>query len=120
LGVLASWSVLASEMPRPAAWLLAAIAPIYAVVVTRRYLGGSLRVVVWEANGAVVRVDGAVVDRVSLHWRGPLASLRYRDDTGRRRHLLWWPDTLPAPRRRELRLAAATGASGTDLGSMAP
>jgi toxin CptA len=40
------------------------------------------------------------------HLRGPLAALLAFDERGRRRRLLWWPDTLPAPARRRLRLAS--------------
>lgn len=43
-------------------------------------------------------VDGLPVDALDLHWRGPLAFLRYRDATGRRQRLAWWPDTLRVPR----------------------
>jgi toxin CptA len=39
-----------------------------------------------------------------LYIRGPLASLRGQDETGRIQRHLWWPDTLPADARRQLRL----------------
>ena len=42
---------------------------------------------------------------MSLHWRGPLAFMRFRGSDGGIRHLGWWPDTLDARARRELRLA---------------
>ena len=38
--------------------------------------------------------------------RGPLAALQGRDELGRRKRYVWWPDTLPAAARRQLRLAA--------------
>jgi toxin CptA len=44
--------------------------------------------------------------QVRVNFRGPLASLTGRDATGRMRRCLWWPDTLPAPARRQLRLVA--------------
>ncbi|MDQ3617279.1 MAG: hypothetical protein M3374_00895, partial [Pseudomonadota bacterium] len=61
-------------------------------------------------------------DRVSgfeVHWRGPLAFARWRDSQGARQWLVWWPDTLPAGPRRELRLAVSTGASSRHVTSMA-
>jgi toxin CptA len=40
-----------------------------------------------------------------VRWRGPLAFLRWRDPDGRARRLVFWPDTLPAAARGELKLA---------------
>lgn len=37
--------------------------------------------------------------------RGPLATLQACDERGRRQRYVWWPDTLPADARRQLRLA---------------
>ena len=42
----------------------------------------------------------------SLGFRGPLASLAWTAADGRRRRLLWWPDTLPSAARRQLHLVA--------------
>ena len=42
---------------------------------------------------------------VNVRWRGPLATLEGRDPAGKLRRLAWWPDTLPPPARRALRLA---------------
>lgn len=44
--------------------------------------------------------------QVRILFRGPLASLVGRDGLGQGRRLLWWPDTLPASARRQLRLVA--------------
>ena len=46
---------------------------------------------------------------VNVRWRGPLATLGVRDEAGKLRRLSWWPDTLPPPARRALRLAAGRG-----------
>jgi toxin CptA len=51
----------------------------------------------------------ALVD-LSVGWRGPLAGVSGRDPAGKLRHLAFWPDTLPAPARRALRLAAGRSA----------
>ncbi len=48
-------------------------------------------------------------DALELLERGPLLVLRWRKGK-RRGQLLFWPDTLPRARRRELRLAVRAGA----------
>jgi toxin CptA len=47
---------------------------------------------------------------LTVSWRGPLASVVGRDPAGKLRHLAFWPDTLPPPARRALRLAAGRSA----------
>jgi toxin CptA len=47
------------------------------------------------------------LDRVAVGLRGPLATLAGTDAQGHRQHLGWWPDTLDAAGRRQLRLAAS-------------
>jgi toxin CptA len=59
----------------------------------------------WVEAGAEV----ALAD-LTVGWRGPLASVVGRDPAGKLRHLAFWPDTLPAPARRALRLAAGRSA----------
>ena len=68
----------------------------------------------------VVYLDGVTLDQAALEWRGPLALLRYRDRDGRHRRRIWWPDTLDAAGRRELRLAWPVQAPTPDSRSMAP
>ena len=65
-------------------------------------------------------LDGRPLARCELAWRGPLAfvHLVYRD--GRHQRLVWWPDTLPAQRRRELRLAVAARHASRRDRPMAP
>lgn len=65
-------------------------------------------------------VDGIPVQGLVLQWRGPLAFLGWRDADGRMQRLSWWPDTLPADLRRELRLAAPAGVASRRSRSMAP
>jgi toxin CptA len=43
---------------------------------------------------------------LTVRWRGVLATVEWRDPAGKLRRLAWWPDTLPGPARRALRLAA--------------
>lgn len=65
------------------------------------WLGGDEPAYVTGATG-ICRLDG-----VGARLRGPLASLWGTDAQGRMRRLAWWPDTLDASGRRQLRLAAA-------------
>ena len=105
LGVLGAASVLASEMPGPAAWPLAAVALAHGAWLARRELSRSAQHLVWHAGRAPLLGGDPLQDAV-LTWRGPLAFLSWRDAAGRRRHLQWWPATLGDAARRELRLAA--------------
>jgi len=69
--------------------------------------------------GGTVSLDGRRLDDARLHWRGPILRLDWRE-AGRGYALLWWPDTLPPARRRELRLASAALAAPPRTESMAP
>ncbi len=105
LTVCACLSLLLSEMPVVLVWLAM---PSVLLLGARMILAESRRPgreLVIDAGGGVC-LDGHRLDGPRLHWRGPIVRLDWRE--GRRRHtLLWWPDTLPAAARRELRLASA-------------
>jgi toxin CptA len=100
-----------SGLPRPAA-----LAGAFAVVA---YAGTSLRrdarrphgVLAWRGETCEWHGPGGIerLATVNLRWRGPLATLSARDEAGKLRRLSWWPDTLPPPARRALRLAAGRG-----------
>ena len=47
-----------------------------------------------------------VLANLTVRWRGPIATLEARDEAGTLRRRSWWPDTLPPPARRALRLAS--------------
>jgi toxin CptA len=119
LGVMAAWSVLASELPPAAAWPLAFLAAGEGIRLARGTLGSPPRTLVWPFDG-MPTLDGVALREPELHWRGPLAFLRWRDAGGRVRRLTWWPDILPAAARRELRLAALEGSGAAPAASMAP
>jgi toxin CptA len=119
LGILGACAVLASEMPRPIDWLIAIAALSWGMREARAELARQPRQLIWAANGSL-GIDGDSVGRARLRWRGPIAFLDWRDGAGRRRVLAWWPDTLAAPQRRELRLAAARAVSSATRPSMAP
>ena len=119
LGVLAALSLVASEMPRLFAWPFALMTVIYTAWQVWRECRRQTHQLVWPIDGAPL-LDGLALQDAQLHWRGPLAFLRWHDGEGRRRHLAWWPDTLPSRSRRELRLAAASIAGTRRSASMAP
>ena len=120
IGLLAAFAVLASEMPRSAAWPVALAAALQGGWLARREQGRAAVAVVWDGQSGVVSVDGRAVADARLRWRGPLAFLQYRDHSGSRRRLAWWPDTLPARQRRELRLAAGNADATPAVPSVAP
>ncbi|MGI8561629.1 MAG: hypothetical protein ACR2J7_09410 [Luteimonas sp.] len=117
---LATVSVLASEMPRIAAWPLAVTTLVSGCCLARREWRRPQRELVFPVGDAPVLVDGRPAKDVALQWRGPLAFLSWQDGDGRRHRLAWWPDTLPGPRRRELRLAVPDRRAASRHPSMAP
>jgi toxin CptA len=119
-GVLASVSVFLSDMPRPAAWLLAAAVLGHALWLVDRESRRPVRSVVFPGNDLPVTVDGVPMEQVEVQWRGPLAFVSWKERDGRRLRLSWWPDTLPPARRRELRLAAGSLEAARGHRQMAP
>ena len=117
-GVLAAIAVLASDLQRPWSWIVAAAALGEGLRLARRHLRLRPRGLRWDPGGVVL--DGVVLHAPQLSSRGPLAVLRWRDRHGRIQRLAWWPDTLPAASRRELRLAAAVAATHGGRASVAP
>ena len=125
LGVLAAISFWLSALPLPSKTPLALLA-----------LGHGLWLAWREAHRPIfslcVAADGARLVMIfsdrSQHLsaptvlvRGPLACVSGRGEDGRTRWLLWWPDTLPAPSRRALRLTSGKRMvdSGPALATMA-
>ncbi|MEN1939478.1 hypothetical protein WCE41_03810 [Luteimonas sp. MJ246] len=102
--MLAPVAVLASELPRAAAWLLAAATALQGLHSAAREWRQAPRSLLFTADGRVL-VDDQEVTGLQLQWRGPLAFLSWREAEGRHGRLAWWPDTLPPRWRRELRLA---------------
>ncbi|MGN6513577.1 MAG: hypothetical protein ACTHKZ_08425 [Lysobacteraceae bacterium] len=119
LGLFAASSLLASEMPGGLAWPLAAFAAARGAWLAHRHRRQPARVLCWVA-GRPPELDGAPLSAAVLHWRGPLAFLRWRDASGRMRRLAWWPDTLPQAARRELKLVAQAAVDTPATPSMAP
>lgn len=110
---LAPLSVLASDLPRGWAWPLALAATVYAVRQARRYAAQPALALVLPACG------GTTVRHLRVEWRGPLARLEWSDPDGVRQRRLFWPDTLDARARRELRLAMMRREPAPDARSVA-
>jgi toxin CptA len=120
LTLAAPLAVLVSEMPRAAAWPLAVAAAVHGLCLLWREHRRARPVLAFRGEDAVVEVDGAAVTATEVCWRGPLAFVSWRDGHGRRHRLSWWPDTLPAASRRELRLAAPLPSQAGRAASVAP
>jgi len=119
LAAAAAFAVLASEMPRIAAWSVALACLAYGAWLARceaRRPSGELVV----ATGGRATVDGEAVDDLSIRWRGPAAFVQWRGAQGGRRRHVFLPDTLPASRRRELRLATPAALPARGAASVAP
>ncbi|UNK49639.1 hypothetical protein MNR01_00915 [Lysobacter sp. S4-A87] len=119
LGVLAALALIGSELPPPLSLPLALLAAGEGLRLARRERLRPTRLVVIGGDGTA-KVDGQAITALCVEWRGPLAFMRFRDVDGRSHRLAWWPDTLPAARRRELRLAAPVKAAAQKASSMAP
>jgi toxin CptA len=120
LGILAAFSILASEMPRLAAWPLALLVLAYGLWRAWRESRSPAHEFFFLGNDLAVMHDGLPIDLVEVQWRGPLAFVSWQGRDGRSRRLSWWPDTLPAARRRELRLAAGSLEASRNRLAMAP
>ena len=119
LSLLAPFSLLASDMPRAFAWPLAALVAIVGIVDAGRHARAPRVALAIPGGHAQATCDGQPMQDLRIDWRGPLAFLRWRDPAGRTRHLVFWPDTLPATSRRELRLAAMRMQPARDGASVA-
>lgn len=105
LAVLAPFCLLASDLPRGWALSLALIAGLVGIRDAWRYRQlPTLRLLIPAGRGAPT-CDGERTEYLLVQWRGPLAFLRWRDGDGRNRRVVFAADTLPAPARRELKLA---------------
>jgi toxin CptA len=123
LGVLAATAIVATDLSPLLAWPSACAAALYGGWLALREHRRPSHVLVM--SGLVTggdrqpHVDGERVDDFNVTWRGPLAFVRWRGAAGRCERCFWGPDTLPAPARRELRLALSRTAPARPSKSMA-
>jgi toxin CptA len=118
MGVLAGLCLPMSALTPALAWPLAFLLPAYAAWCARRDWRVPAATLVWRLGAAEARLlqDGrdTALAELTVRWRGPLATLGARDEAGKLRRLSWWPDTLPPPARRTLRLLAEAAAPRPD------
>jgi len=116
---LAPFSLIASDLPRGVAWPLALVVSVRAMLDARRYrMRPPQRLAIPSGRGAAT-CGGQRLDGLQLRWRGPLAFLRWRDAQGRGHRVSFWPDTLDAGMRRELRIAMQRREAASEGPSMA-
>jgi len=106
----------------PAAWGAPAglVLVGYTAAQVRRYRRAPPRVLVIPGRRGPAQVDGLPVSGLRVEWRGPLAWISWRRGRRGRHYLMFWPDTLPARQRRELRLAAGRAVVTPITPAMAP
>lgn len=119
LSVLVPIAVLASAMPRWAAWPLAMLAVLIGLRMAWREKAQPILELVVDAEGRAT-IGGTPVNAFNVDWRGPLAFIAWRDADGRRCRRSLLPDTLSSATRRELRLAIRAGGDGQARSSVAP
>lgn len=123
LAPLAAGSVMASGLPAGWRLLLAAVALLAGLTQAWREWRRPPLQLAWAHDGLwLADGQGRVrhVVRPLLREQGPLLVLSGRDAAGRHWRAAWWPDTLPRPLRRQLRLRSAVSPrSAIHLPSMA-
>ncbi|MBW8311897.1 MAG: hypothetical protein K0M64_07645 [Rhizobium sp.] len=110
IGLLAGLSLLLSALPASLRSPLAALAAAEGWRLARRERRRPPLSL--SATGAILRImnggeEGPVLHAPRLREQGPLTLLCATLPGGRRLRLAWWPDTLDAAGRRQLRLAVA-------------
>lgn len=120
LAMLAPLALLASALPRALAWPLALLALGHGLHAWRRQRRLAPRQLLWPGGPRLPSCDGRPMHGLRAHWRGGLVLLQWRDADGRRRSAVFWPDTLPAAARRELRLALLHAQAAPATTTVAP
>ncbi|MCD7097258.1 hypothetical protein [Stenotrophomonas sp. MMGLT7] len=118
--LLAPVSLWLSALPRPAACLLAPPALAWGAWLLLRESRRPRCELVIPAGAQPASVAGSGVADLQVRWRGPVAFVGWRRADGRRGRLVFWPDTLPSPARRELRLAVAARRASSRAPAVAP
>ncbi|MBD3825687.1 MULTISPECIES: hypothetical protein [Stenotrophomonas] len=119
LAMLVPWALSMSDLPSPHWQWVAGTVVMASLVEAAGQVRRRPRHLLVPPGEAAVMVDGRPVEAFVVRFRGPLVQLRWRQ--GWRRHaLLFWPDTLSAAQRRELRLAVGTRCISRSRRAMAP
>ncbi|MBB3802314.1 toxin CptA [Xanthomonas arboricola] len=120
LAVLALCAVWRSGVPLWLAALLSAWVPVSAARSLGALLRSPARQVLIPWGELPASIDGQAVQDLQVAWRGPIAVVSWTCADARRERLHFWPDTLPATQRRELRLAAHAHAISSRRSLVAP
>lgn len=121
LGLLAALAWLATDAPTAVAVPAAGVALAWGLASARRVLRmPAQKLVLATCAQGMSMLGPAVLAAVRVQWRGPLAFVTCTLGDGTRVRLVFWPDTLPPPARRELRLAAGRPAASPAAAGMAP
>jgi len=106
LSVLGACSLLQCDLPAAWAWPAAGLALVWGGYCLWMHGKQSCREFLICPDIEACRIGGQPPSRLDLRWRGPLLFIRWKHPAQRRwHHAVFWPDTLPAAKRRELRLA---------------
>jgi len=107
LTVLGAYSLLNCDLPASLAWPAAGIAVAWGIRCIHQSGKRPPRECLIAPDITTCRLDGQPLSHLDLRWRGPLLFMRWKHPTQRRwHHAVFWPDTLSAAKRRELRLSA--------------
>jgi toxin CptA len=111
LGLMAALSLWLSALPLAVKLPGLLAAAVSGAWLARRHRARPALALDWLGGDEPAWVTGprgvVRLERVVVSLRGPLATLAGTDARGRRQQLGWWPDTLDAAGRRQLRLAAS-------------
>jgi hypothetical protein len=112
LGLLALCSLWLSALPLPVISILALSVAAYSGYLIWRELRRESFTLAWAGGYQAATLQFAAgtqsLGELKLSMRGPLATVTGKDDAGRIRRYLWWPDTLSSAARRQLLLADQT------------
>lgn len=128
LGVLATAALFASDLPREWALMGTPLVLAYAArAALREWQRPRCSLVLPPLapedspdEPAPALLDGIPLAPLEVVWRGRVGFLRGRVPGGRLVRTVFWPDVIPAPARRELRLALRERATSPSRSSMAP
>lgn len=119
LGTLGAIAALNCDLELRQAWPLAMASLVWAGLLLRKERRRPSRSLLIPQAPGPARLDGMPLETLELLERGPLLVLRWRAVRGWGA-LLFWPDTLPRARRRELRLAVRAHAVSRKAETVAP
>ncbi|WP_434990639.1 hypothetical protein [Xanthomonas melonis] len=120
MALLAQCAVWGCGAPIWGRLVLSGVAVLLAFRSLTQLLRSPVRQLVVPWADAAASVDGERMEDLRVRWRGPIAVVSWQGRGNRRIRLHFWPDTLSATQRRELRLAAQAHAISSRAPQVAP